>query len=180
MATRSTAAMTETANPAARAAPAPEGAAFRDAMSQVASAVHVVTTFGVSGRAGLTATAVASVSDAPPTVLVCIEGASRTLAAIVANGIFCINTLAGDQQELAEIFASRRGVDGEARFASAGWEPGITGAPMLRGSVASFDCRLLTVHKAATHRILIGEVVGLGGTTGRPGLIYRRRHFESV
>lgn len=149
-------------------------------MSQVASAVHVVTTFGGAGRAGLTATAVASVSDAPPTVLVCIEGGSRTLAAIVANGIFCINTLAGDQQELAEIFASRRGVDGEARFATARWGTLSTGAPALLDAVASFDCRLQTVHEAATHRILIGEVVGLRGLGAGPGLIYRRRHFESV
>lgn len=170
--------MTDNATPAVQAAP--EGPAFRDRMAEVASAVHVVTTIGEKGRAGLTATAVASVSDAPPTVLVCIEGASRTLAAIVANGVFCINTLTGEQQELAEIFASRRGIDGEARFASAGWDALTTGAPALQGAVACFDCRLQGVHLAATHRILIGEVVGMRGRAGSSGLIYRRRRFESV
>lgn len=170
--------MTDNATLAARAAP--EGPEFRDVMAQVASAVHVVTTAGATGRAGLTATAVASVSDRPPTVLVCIEGASRTLAAILANGVFCINTLAGAQQDLAEIFASRRGIDGEARFGTARWGTLTTGAPVLLDAVACFDCQLQAVHEAATHRILIGEVVGLRGLAAGPGLIYRRRLFESV
>ena len=58
---------------AALRASRPAAQAFREAMAQVASAAHIVTTLGAGGRAGLTATAVASVSDAPPTVLVCIE-----------------------------------------------------------------------------------------------------------
>jgi hypothetical protein len=39
---------------------------FREAMSRIGTAVHVVATGGVVGKAGFTATAVASVSDAPP------------------------------------------------------------------------------------------------------------------
>lgn len=172
--------MTNMTEAARRLASAPDAGAFRDAMAQVASAVHIVTTAGPAGRAGLTATAVASVSDAPPTVLACIEARSRTLAAIRANGVFCINTLPGEEVDLAEIFASRRGIDGEARFASRQWDVLSTGAPLLTGAVASFDCRLVAVHEAASHRILIGEVMGIGpGATGT-GLIYRARRFEAI
>ena len=149
-------------------------------MAQVASAVHIVTTAGASGRAGLTATAVASVSDNPPTVLACIEAGSRTLAAIRASGIFCINTLSGRDSDLAEIFASRRGIDGEARFASTRWSTLASGAPVLEGAVASFDCRLVAIHEAASHRILIGEVLALGAGTPGTGLIYRGRRFEAI
>lgn len=159
---------------------APDAPAFRDAMAQVASAVHVVTTAGIAGRTGLTATAVASVSDAPPTVLVCIEASSRTLAAIRANGVFCINTLPGDQVELAEIFAGRRGIEGEARFTSPRWSRLATGAPVLDDAIAAFDCRLVAIHEAASHRIVVGEVVALGGAGRGAGLIYRRRRFETV
>ena len=50
---------------------------FRDAMSTLAAAVNVVTTDGPGGRAGFTATAVCSVCDEPPTLLVCLNrGAS--------------------------------------------------------------------------------------------------------
>jgi flavin reductase len=172
--------MTKISEAARRLASAPDAEAFRDAMAQVASAVHIVTTAGPAGRAGLTATAVASVSDAPPTVLACIEARSRTLAAIRANGIFCINTLSGEDIDLAEIFASRRGIDGEARFASRDWSTLATGAPVLDGAVASFDCRLVTIHEAASHRILIGEVAGIGAGAPGSGLIYRARRFEAI
>lgn len=168
---------------------APEAPLFREAMAHVASAVHVVTTIGPQGRVGLTATAVASVSDAPPTVLVCIARPSRTLAVIEASGVFCVNTLPGDGAELAEIFASRRGIEGEARFTGRDWGTLATGAPVLREAVAAFDCRLTAVHDVASHRILIGEVVGLAGAgTAAAGpepvetssLIYRKRRFQSV
>lgn len=164
--------------------PAPDAVLFRDAMARVASAVHVVTTIGPEGRVGLTATAVASVSDSPPTVLVCIARPSRTLAVIEASGVFCINTLPGNCEELAEVFASRRGIDGEARFASRHWSRILTGAPVLSEAVAAFDCRLVAAHDIASHRILIGEVSGLGGAgpeaAGAASLIYRRRRFEAV
>jgi flavin reductase (DIM6/NTAB) family NADH-FMN oxidoreductase RutF len=172
--------MTKITEAARRLALEPDAEAFRDAMAQVASAVHIVTTAGVSGRAGLTATAIASVSDAPPMVLACIEARSRTLAAIRANGVFCVNTLPGDEVDLAEIFASRRGIDGEARFATRDWSTLATGAPVLEGAVASFDCRLVATHEAASHRILIGEVVGLGAGAASSGLIYRGRRFEAI
>ena len=172
--------MTKTVHPLPSALERSEPPAFRDAMAQVVSAVHVVTTLGAEGRTGLTATAVASVSDAPPTVLACLAQSSRTLAAIEASGVFCINSLPADLIELAEIFASRRGIDGEARFATARWGTLATGAPVLLDAVSAFDCRLVATHDIATHRILIGEVAGLGGTGRGASLIYRGRRFGAV
>jgi flavin reductase len=158
----------------------PDAQVFRDAMAQVASAVQVVTTVGPAGRVGLTATAVASVSDSPPTVLACMARGSRTLAAIEASGVFCINTLPEKLVELAEIFASRRGVEGEARFETARWESLVTGAPVLLDAIAAFDCRVVATHDVASHRIVIGEVVALGGAGHGKGLIYRHRRFTAV
>ena len=158
----------------------PEAHAFRDAMARVASAVHVVTTSGPGGRIGLTATAVASVSDSPPTVLACIARGSRTLAAIEASGTFCINTLPEQLVDLAEIFASRRGIEGEARFETVRWGKLVTGAPVLLDAISAFDCRLVATHDVASHRIVIGEVVGLGGAGRVAGLIYRHRRFSAV
>jgi flavin reductase (DIM6/NTAB) family NADH-FMN oxidoreductase RutF len=45
-------------------------ATYREAMSRLVAPVHVVTTAGPAGRCGITASAVTSVSDDPPTVLV--------------------------------------------------------------------------------------------------------------
>ncbi len=162
---------------AALRASRPEALAFREAMAQVASAAHIVTTLGASGRAGLTATAVASVSDAPPTVLVCIDGASRTLAAIEESGIFCVNTLSAADHELATVFSGQSGLTGEDRFGIGEWGELSTGAPVLASALASFDCRVAAVHRVATHRIVIGQVVALGGGGSGPGLVYRHRRF---
>ena len=105
-------------------------------------------------------------------------------AAIEASGIFCINTLPAHGVETAEIFASRRGLQGEERFAADRWTELVTGAPALLDALAAFDCRLVSVHDIASHRVLIGEVVGLGGRAPENdlggSLIYRRRRFEAV
>lgn len=172
--------MTKTFEAVSPVAAIPDALAFREAMAQVTTAVHIVTTRSAAGRAGLTATSVASVSDAPPTMLVCVDGISRTLSAIEASGSFCINTLAGDGQELAEIFARRRGIEGEARFATADWTTLATGAPVLSQALVAFDCRLIEVHRVATHRILIGEVIAIGGQGKGSSLIYRRRGFSQI
>jgi flavin reductase len=101
------------------------------------------------------------------------------LASIVASGIFCVNTLPAHEVELAEIFASRRGLTGEERFATAQWESRTTGSPVLHNALAAFDCRLVATHDIASHRVLIGEVVALGGQGSGGSLLYRRRHFEA-
>lgn len=157
----------------------PGSAAFRQAMAQVTAAVHVVTTFGVRGRAGLTASAVTSLSDSPPLMLACIHNDSRTLAAIEANGVFCINTLSGDDEAVAQVFAGRKGLVGEARFAEGEWTRLETGSPVLASSLVAFDCKLIEARTHATHRVIIGEVLAIGGRGAGSGLIYRSRTFGS-
>jgi len=151
--------------------------AFRQAMAQVTASVHVITTASGAHRAGLTASAVTSLSDAPPMMLVCIHSDSNTLEQIEANGVFCINTLSGDDQAVAETFAGRKGLDGEARFTVGDWTAGVTGSPVLASSLNCFDCRLVDIRTMATHRIVIGEVLALAGKQDGPGLIYRNRLF---
>ena len=157
----------------------PGSVAFRQAMAQVTAAVHVVTTFGSGGRAGLTASAVTSLSDSPPLMLACIHNDSRTLAAIEANGVFCINTLSGADQAVAEVFAGRKGLTGEDRFTVGDWAGLDTGSPVLASSLAAFDCKLVEARTHATHRVIIGEVLAIGGQGAGPGLIYRSRTFGS-
>src|SRR5437660_12727611 len=89
-----------------------EPAAFREAMSRLGAAVHVITTAGPGGKAGATATAVCSVSDAPPTLLMCLNRRSQTNPAAVEHGVFCVNTLGDAVSEVADIFAGRAGVSG--------------------------------------------------------------------
>lgn len=164
--------------PSARGGPAAVSeTAFREAMSEIPAAVHVITTAGPAGRRGLTATAVTSLSLTPPLMLVCIHADSTTLAAIEANGVFCINALPGSDQAVAETFAGRSGLAGEARFSMGAWTQLVTGAPRLAEALVSFDCRLVEARTMATHRIVVGEVLAIGSNVHGDGLIYRNRRF---
>src|SRR3954454_11792834 len=89
---------------------------FREGMSRVAAAVHVVTTDGPAGRAGFTATAVTPVTDAPASLLVCVNTASQSVKALLDNGLFCVNALAHDDLAVADTFSGRLGIYGAARF----------------------------------------------------------------
>src|SRR6516164_975855 len=90
---------------------------FREAMSKLGAAVHVVTTAGPGGKAGFTATAVCSVSDAPPTLLVCLNRRSQGAPILRENKVFCVNTLGDGGAEIADIFSGRTGIAGGDRFA---------------------------------------------------------------
>ena len=63
---------------------------FRDAMSSLSAAVNVVTTEGEAGRCGITATAVCSVTDTPPSVMVCINANSAMNPVFQGNGRLCV------------------------------------------------------------------------------------------
>lgn len=151
------------------------GADFRAGMARVGGAVHIVTTDGPAGRAGFTATAVTSVSDSPPTLLVCQNRASAANAVFKANRVLCVNTLAAPQHKLAEIFAGMTGADMPGRFAAATWTPLASGAPALTDALVSFDCRIREVHEVGTHSVLICGVVAVALGETRPGLAWFAR-----
>jgi flavin reductase len=154
--------------------------AFRDGMSRVGAAVHIITTGGVAGRAGFTATAVSSVSDQPPTVLVCLNRNGRSAAVLAENQVFCVNTLAAEDQPLADVFAGRGGLAGEERFSHGEWDQLITGAPVLAGALVAFDCRIIGFHPVATHQILIGQVEAVRLGPARPALLYAGRAYRHL
>ena len=62
---------------------------FRDAMSCMGAAVNIITTDGPAGRAGFTASAVCSVTDTPPTLLVCLNRGASVWPAWCARACSC-------------------------------------------------------------------------------------------
>jgi flavin reductase len=66
---------------------------YRDAMACLGAAVSIVTTDGSGGRAGLTASAICSVGDNLPMLLVCINRASSAYPGVTHNKVVCVNLL---------------------------------------------------------------------------------------
>ena len=145
---------------------------FIQGMRQLASGVTLITTAHDGRRAGLTATAVCSVSAEPPQLLACVNRRSETHRVIDQSGVFAINVLASDQQRLAQIFAGATDVYGDDRFEHAGWTELATGAPVLTSCLANFDCRVIESVVAATHSIFIGEVLAIAFEPELDPLVY--------
>ena len=131
---------------------------FIEGMRQMPSGVSLVTTLFEGRRAGLTATAVCSVSADPPQLLVCVNRTASAHESIRAAGLFAVNVLAREQRYLADVFAGIDGRRGEARFAEGHWTTLVTGAPVLEDALAAFDCRVVQTIEAASHSIFLGLV----------------------
>lgn len=156
------------------------GAVFRDAMSRVAATVHVVATDGKTGLGGTTATSVTSVSDSPPSLLVCLNQASQTLQRIRSNGAFSVNVLSSGQRDVADTFAGVTGLEGAARFrAGHGWRMG-DGAPVLETALSSFACALADMFPVGSHMVVIGAVRQVQFGEDQQPLIYHRRAYGAL
>ena len=151
---------------------------FRNAMSTLAAAVNVVTTDGPGGRAGFTATAVCSVCDEPPTLLVCLNRGASVYDTFQQNDSVCVNTLADHQSDLSNLFGSKTTMD--QRFAGAQWSTEVTGAPVLEGALVSFDCTVNKRVSVGTHDILFCEVVNVRQQGEVGGLIYFSRGYHRL
>ncbi len=154
--------------------------AYREAMARLGAAVNVIATAGPGGRAGFTASAVCSVTDAPPTLLICANRSNDSHAALKANGVVCVNTLTASQQDLSAVFAGLTPHGVERRFEFGDWTTLVTGAPVLRDAAVAFDCRIDKAVEVGTHDVFfcIVEAVQLG--RAHEGLIYYARSYHRI
>lgn len=152
---------------------------FRDAMARVCAPVNVITTKGAAGRGGFTATAMCSVTDEPPTLLVCMNSRSAQTSLFIENRRFCVNVLTQEHRTLAASFAGRE-ADMETRYAEAQWSDLPSGNQALTDAIVSFDCRLTEARLVGTHNILIGEVVDIRCRPDGHALLYFDRNYVHV
>jgi flavin reductase (DIM6/NTAB) family NADH-FMN oxidoreductase RutF len=166
--------------PAARPEPAPAGSggidaqAFRTALGCFATGITVVTAVSPSGELlGVTANSFNSVSLDPPLVLFSLHRAAYSLGAFAEGGHFAVNILREEQQELSVRFARPLG----DKWRGIEYEVWSTGAPILSGCLASFECRTRALYDGGDHVIFLGEVLRLRSSgEGRPLLYFRGRY----
>jgi len=159
--------------PSARA-PHFSTAEFRTALGMFATGVTIVTARAPNGElVGLTANSFNSVSLNPPLVLWSLSQAARSMAAFRTGSHYAINILAATQQDLALRFASRH----EDRFADVTFVEGQSGAPLLSGTVASFECFNRSRYVEGDHVIFVGEVEHCHHQSGASPLLYHGGKF---
>lgn len=148
---------------------------FKNGMSNLGAAVNVITTQGPAGRAGFTASAVCSVTDTPPTLLVCLNRSASVFETFKANQVLCVNTLAAHQTELSNAFGGKTPM--QERFAKAQWSTLCTQAPVLNDALVSFDCEVVQSMSVGSHDVLICEVKAMQQNQGRNALMYFNRAY---
>lgn len=139
-----------------------------------ATGVTIVTARDAQGALiGLTANSFNSVSLTPPLVLWSLSRAAASMPAFANGSHYAINVLAADQKALAERFAAR-GVD---RWAGVEHSPGISDAPVLAGTAATFECFNRSRYEEGDHVIFVGEVERCSHRSGISPLLYHGGKF---
>ncbi|MCT9008501.1 flavin reductase family protein [Streptomyces sp. NPDC054766] len=149
---------------------------FRGLMRSFPTGVAVVTAVNRHDRPhGMTCTSLSSVTLDPPSLLVCLNTASGTLAAMRDSGAFTVNLLHARGRDAAEIFSSPV----EERFARVGWRPAPRlGQPWLEQDAFAFaECRLSATTVVGDHTVVFGEVVHVEQKTDTP-LLYGQQRFS--
>jgi flavin reductase (DIM6/NTAB) family NADH-FMN oxidoreductase RutF len=153
---------------------------FREALSRVVSSVSIVSTNGVHGIAGFTCSAVCSVTDEPPTLMVCVNRKSAANAIIKANGVLCVSSLGVEQVALSQMFAGVGRVPMNERFSDSDWGVLTTGAPYCKTSRVALDCRVAEIREVGTHSVIFAEVLSAVHVTDAQPLIYHSRNYATV
>ena len=129
---------------------------FRKGMRRLPACVNVITTINNGEPAGCTATAVCSLSDEPPSLVVCLNEQSETGQAVLSTGKFCVNICAPDDLEVSQRFAVR-GISSK-KFDVGTWDKTPSGLMRLTSAVAAFDCELSESMKFGTHHVIAGLI----------------------
>jgi len=160
-------------------APAPntfDEGRFRTVLGTFCSGLTVVTGTTITGEpVGFTCQAFASLSLAPPLVMICPSKASRTWPHLRATGRFCVNVLRRDQEDLSHRFATMPA----DRFAGISWSHSVRGVPMLDACLARVECEVQHEYDGGDHLIVVASVTDLQDNGGEP-LVYFRGSYTGT
>jgi len=154
---------------------------FKEGMRFLTGAVNIVTTKGNAGKGGFTATAVCSVTDTPPTLLVCINNNNVLKEILLKNKILAVSILPNGNEKLANRFAGFDGVSMEERLDIGNWETLETGCPVLQNALAAFDCEITNTAEQGTHTIIFAQIIAVKSTQEPElPLLYYDRAYRTI
>ena len=149
-------------------------------MAHLPAAVNIVTTDGPHGRVGITVSAACSVTDSPPTMLVCINQKSTNHDIFHKNGRVCVNVLSGEHEALAMDFSGATKVSMAERFAWDIWEEDDHSVPVLRDALVKIVGRVSSSVVRGTHSVIFIEVDRVEVDESAESLVYFQRRFHRI
>jgi flavin reductase (DIM6/NTAB) family NADH-FMN oxidoreductase RutF len=142
-------------------------------MARVPAGVVVISARTANGYRGLTASSLVSISVDPPMVLVGLEHEAATRVAVAEGKAFNVSVLTRSQEFIADRFAGRAPAI-DPRWEGVPHRLGANGIPLVEGSAAWLECRLVEIHPAGDHDICLGEVIAATAGSGDPLILWDR------
>jgi flavin reductase (DIM6/NTAB) family NADH-FMN oxidoreductase RutF len=148
--------------------------AFRVTMRGAVTGVTIVTTCQTGVDYGMTATAFAPVSMAPPMVLIVVNETTSVYEPLCKSGRFCINILGANQEYIARRFSVKP--SDQSRFQSGQWLRDAKSPARLLEAKGWIDCAVDSVIHASTHSVFIGKVMRTHSSGIKPLLYFDGRY----
>lgn len=154
---------------------------FRNAMRQLAAGVTIITAADADGVAGMTATAVCSLTAEPPRVLACVNSGTETCQVIDRGRKMAINVLSEADEPHARAFAGMtEGMFGADRFDHADWIVDESGLPVLRTALAALICDVAMILNVGSHGVTVGDVSKVAHVSSGKPLLYAGAGFAAL
>jgi flavin reductase (DIM6/NTAB) family NADH-FMN oxidoreductase RutF len=126
----------------------------------------------------IAATAFCSLSLDPPLVLLAVDQSGQLVDFARRAEHVGISILAEDQREISDWAASRGRVPGpELPFAT---RSARTGAPLIEGAIAWFDCEVQTAARQGDHMVIVGLVVEAWAADAGDPLLYYQGTYHAL
>jgi flavin reductase (DIM6/NTAB) family NADH-FMN oxidoreductase RutF len=153
---------------------------LRRAFGTFATGVTVVTVGGDTPH-GMTANSFTTVSLDPPLALVCVRRDAILHSLLPITKSFGVSVLSAQQEPVAKYFADRRRPLGADQFDAVDWTPGrYTGAPLIDGALAQFECELNCAYDGGDHTIFVGELLSLERSASDDVLVFFNGKFRQI
>ena len=149
---------------------------LRHAMRAWTTGVAVITATHKGQRYGMTVNSVASVSLDPPIISVTLKKLTHTHELVEKSGEFSLTVLSADQAHLSDRFAGKiPNIDD--RFEGVQTETMVIDAPLLKGGMAYFNCRVMNSIPFGENTLFLAEVIAARGEGEGDPLVYHNRVF---
>jgi flavin reductase (DIM6/NTAB) family NADH-FMN oxidoreductase RutF len=150
--------------------------AFRQALGQFPTGVCVVTCLAEGEQLGMTMSSFNSLSLDPPLVLFSIDRGSESLSLWRKAAAYAVNVLSENQKDISNRFAKPL----SDKWEGVRFEQGCSGAPVLPGTAALFDCQPWAMHEAGDHVLFIAKVKYFRSFADRQPLVFGKGRYASM
>lgn len=149
---------------------------LRGAMRAWTTGVAIATVSYEGQRHGMTVNSFTSVSLDPPLVSVAMKRLTHTHELLEKAGAFSVTILSSDQAHLSDRFAGKPPKLTD-RFEGVETETLILDAPLFKGGLAYFNCRVVNSIPVGENTLFLAEVIAARGKGMGEPLVYHNRVF---